>query len=265
MSRRNDAAPVIIKRKKVQAGHAHHGGAWKVAYADFVTAMMAFFLMMWLLGATTETQRKGLADYFTPSIPINRSSSGGVGMFGGNDIQSREDLGPEPAAGSDEASVSDRVEALAFDEIVERLDGMGAESMVMSEALRHIITRVTDEGLVIEMFDLPGAPLFVAETDEPTPILRLLSEVLHEVFVMVANPLAIEGHTRAYSVVQAVDPRWTLSTARAGRMRQLLESLGFDAGRMARVAGHADRRLVAPNPMAVRNNRLELVLLRHRF
>lgn len=79
-------APIIIKRKKVIAGGGHHGGAWKVAYADFVTAMMAFFMLMWLLNATTEQQRKGIADYFTPTIPINRISGGGDGMFAGDDI-----------------------------------------------------------------------------------------------------------------------------------------------------------------------------------
>src|SRR6056297_1371659 len=79
-------APVIIKRKKVIVAGGHHGGAWKVAYADFVTAMMAFFLLMWLLGATNEKQRKGIADYFNPTIPINKVSGGGDGAFGGDSV-----------------------------------------------------------------------------------------------------------------------------------------------------------------------------------
>ena len=80
----NEVRPLIVKRKKVIAGGGHHGGAWKVAYADFVTAMMAFFLLMWLLNATTEKQRKGIADYFTPTIAIARVSGGGSGAFGGD-------------------------------------------------------------------------------------------------------------------------------------------------------------------------------------
>ncbi|MBF9025355.1 hypothetical protein HKCCD6035_07330 [Rhodobacterales bacterium HKCCD6035] len=75
--------PIIIKRKKVVGGDGHHGGAWKVAYADFVTAMMAFFMLMWLLNATTEQQRKGIADYFSPNVPIARISGGGESAFGG--------------------------------------------------------------------------------------------------------------------------------------------------------------------------------------
>lgn len=84
MAAKDDNRPIIIKRKNVVAGGGHHGGAWKVAYADFVTAMMAFFLLMWLLNATTEEQRKGLSDYFNPAIPISRTSSGGAGMLAGS-------------------------------------------------------------------------------------------------------------------------------------------------------------------------------------
>ena len=83
-------APVIIKRKKVIVSGGHHGGAWKVAYADFVTAMMAFFMLMWLLTATTEKQRKGLADYFHPTIVVSRVSGGGDGMLSGDSLFSEE-------------------------------------------------------------------------------------------------------------------------------------------------------------------------------
>ena len=92
MSAQANARPIIIKRKKVIAGGGHHGGAWKVAYADFVTAMMAFFMLMWLLNATTEKQRKGIADYFSPTIPINRVSGGGDGSFGGDSVFSENTI-----------------------------------------------------------------------------------------------------------------------------------------------------------------------------
>jgi chemotaxis protein MotB len=101
--------PIIIKRKKVISGGAHHGGAWKVAYADFVTAMMAFFLLMWLLNATSEKQRKGLADYFNPTLPISRTSAGGAGMLEGDDMFVQQTLAgsrsegaiPRPSHGED--------------------------------------------------------------------------------------------------------------------------------------------------------------------
>ena len=100
-------APIIIKKKKVIAGDGHHGGAWKVAYADFVTAMMAFFLLMWLLNATTEKQRKGIADYFNPTIPVNRISGGGEGAFGGDSVFTEETL----AQNGTGASTSDSVKS----------------------------------------------------------------------------------------------------------------------------------------------------------
>ena len=101
-------APVIIKRRKVVAGDGHHGGAWKVAYADFVTAMMAFFMLMWLLNATTEKQRKGIADYFNPTIPVNRISGGGEGMFGGTSVFSEEALPQNGTGGSNRNPSTER-------------------------------------------------------------------------------------------------------------------------------------------------------------
>jgi chemotaxis protein MotB len=264
MSRQSNAAPTIIKRKKVIKAAGHHGGAWKVAYADFVTAMMAFFLMLWLLGATTEEQRRGLADYFAPSTAVRNMSGGGDSMFGNEDMRHRRNTprSAEDAADSDGAHAAQPGAAESFEEILDRLEGLGAESLVMSEALRHVITRVTDEGLIVELFDLPGAPLFAEDGDAPKPVTEVLVEILTEVFGMVTNRLALEGHTRTYTVVQANDPRWGLSTARAERLRLMFEAAGLDPQRVARVAGHADRRPVNTNPMAVRNNRLELILLR---
>ena len=86
----SEVRPIIIKKKKAGGGDGHHGGAWKVAYADFVTAMMAFFLLMWLLNATSEEQRKGLADFFDPSLPISRVSAGGAGMLNGDTMFSED-------------------------------------------------------------------------------------------------------------------------------------------------------------------------------
>jgi chemotaxis protein MotB len=90
MAAPDEKRPIIIKRKKVISGGGHHGGAWKVAYADFVTAMMAFFLLMWLLNATSEKQRKGLADYFNPTLPISRTSAGGASMLAGEQLFARD-------------------------------------------------------------------------------------------------------------------------------------------------------------------------------
>ncbi|MCV2881826.1 flagellar motor protein MotB [Actibacterium sp. XHP0104] len=273
-------APVIIKRKKVVAGDGHHGGAWKVAYADFVTAMMAFFMLMWLLNATTEKQRKGIADYFNPTIPVNRISGGGEGAFGGESIFSEEILAQTGSGGTDRHASSQRqsrgqngvdasdtksdpAESAALQEQVDQmLRAMGGESMAANNALRHIVTRVTDEGLVVELYDNPGSPLFLEGTAEPTEMTRMIAGLVAEVFALVDNRLAVGAYSRAHPVVLADDPAWDLTTRRAHAMRELVEAAGFPADRVQRVTGFGDNDLVTIDPMAVRNNRVELVLLR---
>jgi chemotaxis protein MotB len=276
MAGQSNAAPVIIKRKKKIIAGGHHGGAWKVAYADFVTAMMAFFMLMWLLNATTEKQRKGLADYFAPTIPINRVSGGGDGAFGGDSSLSENTLAQNGTGASssrpttaDRAQGDDSGKAAAIRaqeerlaEIEKSLLARSGESMTMQRLLRHVVTRVTDEGLVIEMFDLPGVPLFNAETAVPTATLRTLSKVLAGVLDSTLNPVAVNGYVRSYPLMMRDNPVWSLSSSRAGVMRDLLRRDGLGDARFQRVSGYADRKPLTPDPTVIRNNRLEVILLR---
>ena len=278
MAAQSNLAPVIIKRKKKISGDGHHGGAWKVAYADFVTAMMAFFMMMWLLNATTEQQRQGLADYFAPTIPINRISGGGDDAFGGDSIFSEETL-PQNGLGAttkfatqkDKASGesgndSEGGDRDSSDEQLEALEKMltarGGESTVMENLLEHIVTRITDEGLVIELFELDGVPLFEADTDTPTLLMTQLIDLVADIAKLATNKIAVGGHVSAIPVVVTDNPVWNASAARASKTRTMLEDTGISADRMHRVTGHADREPVLRNPMAQRNNRVEIVLLR---
>ncbi len=277
MAGQSNAAPVIIKRKKIINGGGHHGGAWKVAYADFVTAMMAFFMLMWLLNATTEKQRKGIADYFNPTIPINRVSGGGDGAFGGESIFSEQTLARAGMGGSTEdtaqgsaieSSQSPEVSQAgegqdqSLEEVSKILSAKGGESMTMERLLRHVVTRVTDEGLVIEVFDLQDAPLFEADSDVPTQTLKDIATLMSEVLTITINKVSVDGFTRSYPITLIENPVWDLSADRAQTMRRLLEDAGMDGRRFARVIGHADRNPVAENQSSVRNNRLEIILLR---
>ncbi|MFU8776215.1 MAG: flagellar motor protein MotB [Roseovarius sp.] len=281
MGAQNNAAPVIIKRKKVVGGGGHHGGAWKVAYADFVTAMMAFFLLMWLLNATTEQQRKGISDYFSPTVPISRTSGGGEGAFGGESIFSKDVLpqngvgASQPRATSSQQargemgpieggnfSAAQAAEAEAFSMIEAMLTGRNGESMVSDDLLRHIVTRVSDEGLVIEIFDLPDVSLFEVDQATPTRLLQDLTVLLASAANLVINDAALAGHTRAQPVMLVRNPVWDLSAARANQFRLMLEDAGLAAKRMRRITGHADRSPVVFDPMDLRNNRLEMILLR---
>ncbi|WBU56332.1 flagellar motor protein MotB [Paracoccus sediminicola] len=250
MATKNSNAPIIIKRITAAPEGGHHGGAWKVAYADFVTAMMAFFLLMWLLNATTEKQRQGLADYFSPTVVRTASGTGGEG----------ETRGDAKGASLPAEDRSDPVEVLKR-HIQDELEGLGGESMQMKNLLRHVVTRVTDEGLVIELGDLADAPLFEAETAQPTLILRELSRVIARVLSRTTNQIAIAGHVRSYPAVLAQSPVWNLSNKRADELRVLLEQARFPDQRVQRVTGHADRMATPANPAAVSNNRLEVILL----
>ncbi|SDX69116.1 chemotaxis protein MotB [Ruegeria halocynthiae] len=278
MGAQSNAAPIIIKKKRVSGGGGHHGGAWKVAYADFVTAMMAFFMLMWLLNATTEKQRKGLADYFSPTIPVNPVSGGGDGAFGGDNMFSEKTMVMDGSGASNrnpteakQARGSTGVDEQGggkgafedFSSLEAQLLGRSGESLVSDKMLKHIVTRVTDEGLVVELFATEDQPLFESDTDKPTQMMRALVLLVARSSDLVTNSISVEGHVRSAPVVLAHNPVWDLSTARAQSTRQLLQNKGVQPPRLDRVTGHADRELSVSNPMAVRNNRVEIIFLRN--
>ncbi|MDS9466895.1 flagellar motor protein MotB [Paracoccus sp. MBLB3053] len=263
MATKERVAPIIIKKVRGGGETGHHGGAWKVAYADFVTAMMAFFLLMWLLNATTEKQRQGLAQYFNPTI-VQSTLGGSDGAFGGEQQDSDSNSGKGIGASRDNRGGD--IRAQDFEELArhvqDELTGSGAESMQRVNLLRHVITRMTDEGLVIELTDLMDEPLFAENSAQPTPALHELSVILAQVLERVRNPLSIQGHVRTYPDLLIHSPVWALSDARAHAVRNLLEKARLDTRRIERVTAYADRRNRSVNPMDPSNNRIELILLR---
>jgi chemotaxis protein MotB len=275
MDAQNALRPIIIKKKKVVVSGGHHGGAWKVAYADFVTAMMAFFMLMWLLNATTEQQRKGLADYFTPTIPVARISGGGTGSFGGDSPFSEEDLAQSGTGASSEFPTEGRqamgisgtdysAEALeqgALESLEDSLNAAG-DSRISEDALTQVQTRLTDIGLVIEVFARPGAPLFSEDGTTLQPWLSEFTRIMAELFDTVSNPIAVGAYVRAEPIVVARETRWDRSMMQAQLLRRTLEGAGVGPQRFQRVVGHADRSPATDDPMAVRNDRVEIILLR---
>ncbi len=276
-------APVIIKKKKIVQGGGHHGGAWKVAYADFVTAMMAFFMLMWLLNATTEKQRKGVADYFSPTIPINRISGGGDGAFGGDSIFSEETMAQNGTGASKQLPTSSNkskgatgvqdnadakgqnegadTEAAALSSLEEMLAANSGESMVDQDLLRHIVTKRTDEGLVIALRSQTDQPLF-KNGSEPTDLMVALGEMLVRVLGTISNDIAIAGHMRAQPVVLRQNATWDISIDRAVQVRELMANAGFEPERIRTVRGHASRLPSVADQMNVVNDRIEVIVLR---
>ncbi len=271
---------IIIKKKKIIAG-GHHGGAWKVAYADFVTAMMAFFLLMWLLNATSEEQRQGIAAYFNPGIPIFAEDGGGAGMFGGETVYSEdtktnvqsgtvgeqaEDVsGQDGSTGTSsenpngEGDVSDA----QFAEVENMFRGNTGESWVEDPLLQHVSTRVTDEGLIIDLFDLPDSPLYEPGTNQPTKKMYALLEMVSRVLGTVTNKIAITGHIDKEPELEGGPDGFALTGGRALIANAVMVEHGIDAGRFDRLTGASDRKPVGDGAPAYRNRRLEITLLRN--
>ena len=273
MAGQGNAPPVIIKKKKKVIAGGHHGGAWKVAYADFVTAMMAFFLLMWLLNATTEKQRKGLSDYFNPTIPISRVSAGGEGVLGGDSSFSTESQARDGSGGTGEdagqIAANKAAEEAALEDLrVEIQAGLfdkGRADPEVEKALRNVNLKITDEGLAIELQDRADSQIFIGETAEPHPITRLLIDEIAAALERSKHGIAINGHVRSYPVMLKANPIWELSSDRAEATRRMLTDSGMAGSRIQRVVGMADRKPAASDPIAIENNRIEIVVLRGRI
>lgn len=269
---------VIIKKVKKVSGGGHHGGAWKVAYADFVTAMMAFFLLMWLLNATTEDQRKGIADYFNPSIPVSPISGGGSNVLNGSSVFSEDTIAKDGTGGAkttypesqseqtedlpEDAPLGDAEEAMTLEELRERVmsqfDGEDAAGLA-----RHILMRVTPEGIVIELVDVDGSPLFSVGSTDASPTMRLLLEVVTSSLTMVTNKVSIVGHTDALAYAGAEDyTNWELSTDRAHMARRLMLSAGLPSDQINEVAGKADTEPLIKDRLAPQNRRISITILK---
>lgn len=268
--------PIIIRRKKIIAA-GHHGGAWKVAYADFVTAMMAFFLLMWLISSTTEQQRDGLANYFNPKIPISETSGGGDSMLSGDSVYSENTLAQNDTGGRDQ-NVTDFERQRELLE-KEKMNELGAEVIKQVEAmdpkefeeltgtdelLEHMRLSVTDEGLRIELVDINGTPLFASGSTEPTELFIALIEVVSRVIKTVDNPLRISGHTDAKQFAPgSAYTNWELSADRANVARALIKGYNILPARFVGVEGLADTKPLSEDPFAPENRRISILLLKN--
>jgi chemotaxis protein MotB len=273
--------PIIIKRVKKVIGGGHHGGAWKVAYADFVTAMMAFFLLMWLINTTSPEQKKGIADYFAPaSVSASTSGSGGIlsgtalGEDGGNSKGSQatiEKLAPQtppdtttdkPQAGQDEAA-KEAQEAAAFQSAAASLRQALQDMPELAELSKQILIDQTPEGLRIQLVDQEGRSMFEEGSAKPNVRAQVLLRAIAKVVNQLPNRLNISGHTSASPGGVKAESDWTLSAARANASRQILQGAGVDPDRIYQVAGKAAADPLYPDdPMLPGNRRIALVLLR---
>ena len=295
----NDGAVIIKKIKK--GGHGgHHGGAWKVAYADFVTAMMAFFLLMWLINTTTPEQKRGIADYFAPQS-ISQTVSGSGGVLGGTVLgkdgpraggvqslyknaspsspdnppqaKSALDHGAGAALAQDKAGASqassnqqsvpspqDSDFASAAESIRQAMQQMPD----IAELSRQVMVEQTPDGLRIQLVDQDQRPMFAPGTSQPEPYTREMLQAVAKIIDRLPNRIAISGHTDGQPFT-APDgsTNWELSSARANVARAIITAAGVNPDRISEVAGKAGSDPLLPeDPNASANRRISILLLK---
>lgn len=258
--------PIIIRRKKVYKADGHHGGAWKVAYADFVTAMMAFFLLMWLLNATTEEQRKGIADYFNPNIPIAAVSGGGADALNGDSIFSQSRLSRDGIGAKTTSTKQGKAEGDFDKKSPDLQENIDALNKVLKEKgkglLEHVILKHSPEGLMIELIDTNSKPLFEVGNSSPSVLLKELLQVVSDSFGKVTNEIKIVGHTDTRVFPEnARYSNWELSSDRANTARRLLLSYGLNSSQIKEVSGKGATDLLSEDGLAPQNRRISIILL----
>ncbi len=283
---RNDGA-VVIKKIKKGGGHGHHGGAWKVAYADFVTAMMAFFLLMWLINTTTPEQKRGIADYFAPES-VSRSESGTGALLGGtsasNDGQSGqgslaaktqlrppavEDKSELNSKGRDNANGSAssghaRAQNAALEQAAARLRQAMQDMPDLAELSKHVLIDDTPEGVRIQLIDQDNRSMFEPGQAAPKPHTQRLLKEVAKIVENLPNRISVSGHTDGASFEGPGGySNWDLSAARANATLKVLFDAGMTQDHVAEVTGKAGSDPLYPdNPYASANRRISIVLLR---
>ncbi len=278
----DEVAPIIIKKVKKYAG-GHHGGAWKVAYADFVTAMMAFFLLLWLLNVTTKDQKDAISNYFDPSHPkVSKSESGAGGVMGGLSISkegamaqnAQEMTQPttgKPADTDDNTSRERQMEQelksredARFEQTKQDLEKAIQQEAELRDLARHLMIDITPEGLRIQVIDQDGDPMFPSGSAQMFDKTRKLMGKVAELIAKLPNGISVRGHTDANPYNNGKGyTNWELSADRANATRRILEDDKIPESRMANVMGKAETEPFLPkSPLDPRNRRISIVLLR---
>ena len=272
--------PIIIKRIK-KSGHAVHGGAWKIAYADFVTAMMAFFLLMWLLGSTAKGELQGIAAYFSSPLKVAMTGGDGAGNSssvipgGGNDLtkvhgqvrRSDNETEKERRMSIDTARAERaRQDAARIKALQSKIDAMITGNPKLNEYRSQIRIDVTPDGLQIQIVDEQNRPMFDSGSALVKPYMREILQAIGSSLGDVENRISLAGHTDAtpYGNADRGYSNWELSADRANATRRELVAAGMPDAKLARVVGLAASDPLEPDhPRAPLNRRITITVLTH--
>ncbi len=267
--------PIIIKRVK-KSGHAAHGGAWKIAYADFVTAMMAFFLLMWLLGSTAKGELQGISDYFNSPMRVAMSGGEGSGtatsilMGGGTDLalttgQVRRSDGDKLRRSQESIREKKaREDAERIKGLQNKIEAMITENPQLNEFRSQIRLNITPDGLQIQIVDDQNRPMFDSGSALVKPYMRDILRAIGAALGDVENRISLAGHTDAvsYGNNERGYSNWELSADRANASRRELVTAGMPISKLGRVVGLASSDLLEPeNPKAPTNRRITITVL----
>lgn len=270
--------PIIIKRGK-KAKHAPHGGAWKIAYADFVTAMMAFFLLMWLLGSTAKGELQGIAEYFNSPLSVALSGGNGAGNSssiipgGGNDLSrvhgqvrrtDAEKTKSKKLSADELRTQQAERDAKRIKKLRERIDGIIAQNPRLNEFTSQIRIDVTPDGLQIQIVDDQNRPMFDSGSALVKPYMRDILREIGAALGGVENRISLAGHTDAtpYGNGDRGYGNWELSADRANASRRELVAAGMPDAKLSRVVGLGASDLLAPEqPRAAMNRRISITVL----
>ena len=280
-----DVRPIVVKRIKKVAG-GHHGGAWKIAYADFVTAMMAFFLLMWLLGSTASGDLKGIADYFQTPVKVSLSGGSGSGdatsilKGGGKDLTSSSGQvkGGDVAAKSKAPSMKDaradelkrefeRREKAMFSALKKEIEQLIDGNATLRQFNNQMLIDVTPEGLRIQIIDEKNRPMFDTSSAELKPYSKVILREIGKALNAVPNKVSFSGHTDAaqFAGGEKGFSNWELSANRANSARREMIAGGMDENKVLRVVGLSSTVLFDKNdPLSASNRRINIVVLNKR-
>lgn len=278
-----DSRPIIVVKKIKKVAGGHHGGAWKVAYADFVTAMMAFFLLMWLLNATTKEQKEGIAEFFDPTPTIvSQSQSGAGGVMGGLTVSPEgarmADTQPMTPSNTPPAQIAKSAKQLTdeqlaaetkkredqnFEEVKKEIE-KAIEQSDLKDLSKNLKIDMTPEGLRIQLVDQEGASMFPSGSAQPFAKTEKLLAKVAEIIAASPSQISVRGHTDSAPYTEGAGyTNWELSSDRANSSRRVLLGNGIPQTKISNVVGKADTdHYVKDNPLDPQNRRISIVLLR---